>query len=125
ILAENRIEYLELKLAAAKLGVIVACQNWRLAPPELQHCLDLVEPRLILVSPRHAGLLAKVDTRGLPVLTYGDDVEARLAAAAPEEPAVEVDPEAGLVILYTSGTTGLPKGALVSHRAEVARSLVL
>src|SRR5262245_63281348 len=39
ILSENRLEYLELFLAAAWLGAIVACQNWRLAPPELAHCL--------------------------------------------------------------------------------------
>ena len=54
ILSENRLEYLELFLAAAWLGAIVACQNWRLAPPELAHCLRLVEPEVMIVSPRHA-----------------------------------------------------------------------
>jgi fatty-acyl-CoA synthase len=54
ILSENRLEYLELFLAAAWIGAIVACQNWRLAAPELVHCLTLVEPEAILVSPRHA-----------------------------------------------------------------------
>src|SRR5687767_8739493 len=39
VLAENRLEILELLLAAARLGAIVACQSWRLAPPELLHCL--------------------------------------------------------------------------------------
>src|SRR3990172_13263509 len=56
ILSENRIEYLELELAAATLGAIAACQNWRLAPPELQHCISLVAPRVIVVSPRHRAL---------------------------------------------------------------------
>ena len=42
LLSENRPEYLELQLAAATLGVILACQNWRQADPELQHCIRLV-----------------------------------------------------------------------------------
>jgi fatty-acyl-CoA synthase len=65
ILSENRVEYLEAFLAASRLGAIVACQNWRLAPPELEHCLDLVAPKLLLASPRHAERLA---TRPEPVL---------------------------------------------------------
>src|ERR1700691_1638155 len=52
LLSENRTEVLEVFLAAARLGAIVACQNWRLAPPELAHCLDLVEPACVIVSPR-------------------------------------------------------------------------
>ena len=59
ILSENRLEYLELFLAAAWIGAIVACQNWRLAPPELAHCLALVEPDAMLVSPRHGDRLAR------------------------------------------------------------------
>ena len=59
ILSENRLEYLELYIAAARIGAIVACQNWRLATPELQHCMRLVEPVLTLVSRRFAGALAE------------------------------------------------------------------
>lgn len=45
VLSENRHEYIELELAAAKLGAIVACQNWRLSKDELSGCLALAEPR--------------------------------------------------------------------------------
>lgn len=123
LLSENRTEYLEVFLAAARLGAIVACQNWRLAPPELAHCIDLVDPACTVVSPRWADKLAALGRTASLVL--GDDYE-RAIAAAPELGAHdEVDPEDALLILYTSGTTGLPKGAVLSHRAEVARNLVI
>jgi acyl-CoA synthetase (AMP-forming)/AMP-acid ligase II len=124
ILSENRAEYLEVHLAAAKLGAIVACQNWRLAPPELEHCINLVAPRVVFMSPRHAGLLAAIKRDDATRIAFGSEYEAALAVADPSPIDRDVDPEDGLFILYTSGTTGLPKGAVVSHRAEFARALL-
>jgi fatty-acyl-CoA synthase len=124
LLSENRGEYLEVFLAAARLGAIVACQNGRLAPPELARCIDLVEPACLVVSPRHAEALASLE-RGEPVVVLGDDYERRLTQAPEHTPDDDVDPEDALLILYTSGTTGLPKGAVLSHRAEIARNLVV
>ncbi|MEO8702639.1 MAG: AMP-binding protein [Kofleriaceae bacterium] len=115
LLSENRSEVLEVMLAAARLGAIVACQNWRLAPPERAHCIELVAPRLAIASPRFASTE--------PVV-FGEAYEDTLAAAADTHVAPEVDPEDALVILYTSGTTGLPKGATISHRAQIIRNLV-
>ncbi|MCZ6774678.1 MAG: AMP-binding protein, partial [Proteobacteria bacterium] len=126
LLSENRIEYFELELAAAKLGAILACQNWRLAPPELCHCIDLVEPKVVITSPRHRDLLAAAGIADGPInLELGTEFEARMADADPAEPIIAAEPEDGLFILYTSGTTGLPKGAVLSHRAEIARFVVL
>ncbi len=122
VLSENRPEMLELFVAAARLGAIVACQSWRLAPPELAHCLAIVEPTVILASERYA---ATVPEEAAPHrLVFGRAFEARLAATQPQVDVVDVDPEAPLLILYTSGTTGLPKGAVLSHRAEIARNAV-
>ena len=123
ILAENRLEYLELELAAAALGAIVPCLNWRLAGAELEHCIRLTEPKILLVSARFAAALAQI-AHGVPqVVVLEDDYERWLADSSEAPTAGEVSPEAGLVILYTSGTTGLPKGALISQRAMVARAL--
>ncbi len=72
ILSENRLEYLELLLAAARLGAIVACQNWRLATPELAHCLDLVAPQTVLASPRHEDRLKALDRPVPEPIVFGE-----------------------------------------------------
>ncbi len=124
ILSENRIEYLELEIAAARLGAIVACLNWRLADDELVHCIRLVTPTMVVVSPRYSPTLARLAHGVGCVVTLGDDFERRCAAASADDALEPPDPESGLVILYTSGTTGLPKGALISQRAMIARAQV-
>ncbi|TFZ08818.1 class I adenylate-forming enzyme family protein [Ramlibacter humi] len=122
--SENRLEYVELELAAAWLGLIVACLNWRLSAQEQRHCIQLVSPSACFVSPRYAAALAALEMQLPNVRTFGADFDGWRDAAAPIEPDAKVQPEDGLVILYTSGTTGLPKGALVSQRAMLARAMV-
>ena len=61
LLARNCVEYLEVALACAKIGTIVAARNWRLADRELAHCLALVPPRLIIHDPAMAAVLARLD----------------------------------------------------------------
>jgi fatty-acyl-CoA synthase len=125
VLSENRCEYVEVELAAATLGVITACQNWRQADRELTHCIRAVEPKLIFVSERYTPSLARID-HGVPrMIVFGEEYESALARAnSTSEPPQLAEPEDGLIILYTSGTTGLPKGAVISHRAMVARTLI-
>lgn len=124
ILSENRTEYLELELAAAKMGAIVSALNWRLTPDELQYCIQLTEPRVILVSERYRETLDGIDHGADATVTLGGEYEAILQRADASEPADAASPEDGLIILYTSGTTGAPKGALISHRAMIARSQI-
>ena len=121
ILSENRGEYIEAVLAAAKLGAILCALNWRLTRDELAHCVALVEPVVTLVSPRFQQAHAALGGSSAATITLGADYETRLAAAMPTEPPEVALPEDGLLILYTSGTTGMPKGALISHRAQLAR----
>ncbi len=125
ILSENRSEYIEVQLAGAKLAAINACQNWRLSPMELRHCIELVSPKVLLVSPRHAGKLSEVALAGIEVIAFGPDWERRLTTANAQECPNVAEPEDPLLILYTSGTTGLPKGAILTHRCELARAMVV
>ena len=124
ILSENRSEFLEAAFACAKLGAILCALNWRLADPELEHCVKLTTSMIALVSPQFAPNLGRIAHGAEIVVEFGVDYEGRLANAPDTEPVCQAHPEDGLYILYTSGTTGLPKGALISHRAEIARMQV-
>ncbi|MGE4336952.1 MAG: class I adenylate-forming enzyme family protein [Pigmentiphaga sp.] len=121
MLSENRSEYVEMMLAAALLGATAACQNWRLTPAELSHCVAVIRPKLIMVSERFAPVLQQLPA--ISVFSLGAEYEYALARAASAPPSAG-QAEDGLLILYTSGTTGLPKAAVISQRALLARSYI-
>ncbi|MDP3137028.1 MAG: class I adenylate-forming enzyme family protein, partial [Burkholderiaceae bacterium] len=123
VLAENSHVYVELLFAAARVGAIIAALNWRLGSVELRHCVDLVEPRMLVVSAR---MKDKADALQIPCerLPIGPELEQALLQMPAKAVEAPVAPEDGLLIVYTSGTTGLPKGALISHRAMLARLAV-
>ncbi|HTF48284.1 MAG TPA: class I adenylate-forming enzyme family protein [Pseudonocardia sp.] len=124
VLSENRTEYLEIILAAARLGAVVACQSTRSSDAELEAGLELVEPQLTICSPRlHERFGPVLRAQSEQVLVMGVRYEQALASATPWASAAQASPEDILVIIYTSGTTGRPKGACISHRAEIARSM--
>ncbi|MBT6276683.1 MAG: AMP-binding protein, partial [Chromatiales bacterium] len=110
--------------AAAKAGVIVAALNWRLGDRELRHCIELVSPRLLITTETLSENLDRLNVGSVQRVVIGAEYEAMLANATSDYPDLTVDSEDGLVILYTSGTTGLPKGALISHRAMIARGML-
>ncbi|WP_181805485.1 acyl-CoA synthetase [Streptomyces shenzhenensis] len=116
-LGPNHPAYLETLFAAGTLGAVFVPLNTRLAGPEIAYQLADSGAKALLYSPSHAGLVA-----GLPgtsdVRTYvevGAEYEELLAAAA-EDPIDEpVVPDDTCIIMYTSGTTGRPKGAMLTH----------
>jgi fatty-acyl-CoA synthase len=124
LLSHNRPEYLEIELAAAHLGIITACLNWRLSKRELTYCIELVSPKLLIAETELAANLHGFTAGSDKIVTLGEDYERQLRSQSGDALPSAAMPEDGLVILYTSGTTGLPKGAVISHRAMIARALV-
>jgi acyl-CoA synthetase (AMP-forming)/AMP-acid ligase II len=124
VLSENRPECLELTLAAARIGAVVACQNWRLTSEEIGACVRLVDPSLAFVSPKYEGQREALALPEDRCIVFGEHYEAVLGAGSRHELSDAVDPEDALLLLYTSGTTGRPKAAVISHRAEVIRNMV-
>ena len=122
LLSRNCAAYIETELAAATIGAVSVNLNWRFSEEELRHGLELTGPRFVVAGP---DLVDGLHAAGrAPDLVIGPDYEAALAGSGPAPAPVQVAPEDGLVIIFTSGTTGLPKGALISHRAMLCRALI-
>lgn len=126
ILAHNSVVYLDLFYGLAKIGAIFAPLNWRLVARELSYIVNDCEPRVLLVGPEFVPVAEELraQTHVEHWLTVEDAAmegtrpyEEGAAAASPTEPArPPMGSETPYAILYTSGTTGAPKGAIIPHR---------
>ncbi|MGE5690159.1 MAG: acyl-CoA synthetase [Pseudomonadota bacterium] len=104
-LTGNSPEHVALFFACAKLGAILLPLSWRLSAPELRYQLDDAEPALFLAEPEQAALAEAT----------GHPYETELAAPSPGVELEEPEDDDPLLLVYTSGTTGRPKGALLTH----------
>ena len=107
ILDKNSDEYYELMVAATKAGAIATPINWRLTAPEVAKIAGDAQPALMVTGQEFKPV---ADEAGYPGITFGD------LPRRPGAPDLRRDAE-DLVAwqLYTSGTTGLPKGAMLTH----------
>jgi fatty-acyl-CoA synthase len=106
-------------VACARLGAIFLPLNFRLAVPELQQVLDDAQPRLLVHDTHHANTARDLHCADLQH-THHDTLIASASARGLSLPVVHSD--APLLLVYTSGTTGLPKGAVHTQAALLANA---
>jgi acyl-CoA synthetase (AMP-forming)/AMP-acid ligase II len=127
ILATNCVEYFEVYFAAARAGLIAQGLNWRLAGDELARIIDSVEPVAFICDGDFAAQAEQLQGRlDIPIwLSFGEKGDGSYdeyveAGARREQPLDAGDPDRGILIVYTGGTTGEAKGALHTDRGCVA-----
>jgi long-chain acyl-CoA synthetase len=124
VLDQNSDRYFEILFGAAKIGAAIVSVNWRLAPPEIAYILADAGTDVIFVGEAFAGLL----TTALPALERSSKVividgvandwlnyGTWMASQSNAEPGFVGSPHDTIVQMYTSGTTGHPKGVQLSH----------
>nr|WP_241383973.1 class I adenylate-forming enzyme family protein [Rhodococcus sp. CH91] len=121
VLAANSPEWIITFWATQCLGAITVGLNSWWTPAEIAYGVELVEPKVIVTDAKRAELLAAADVSGFDLLTIEREVPRIIAERAGAElPLAEVEEDDPAVILFTSGTSGRPKGALHSHRNVLA-----
>jgi acyl-CoA synthetase (AMP-forming)/AMP-acid ligase II len=136
VLAYNCLEWAEIYAAAAKAGVIVVPVNFRLVAAEVAFIVEDCEARALIAQDGLHEVVEEIRDRlpvpGVNLVHFGSarpptgwqGYEAALARAADSEPDMPVSAHEPWMLMYTSGTTGNPKGVVRSHRAGALLSLV-
>jgi fatty-acyl-CoA synthase len=119
VLTCNRIEFFELLFGCAKLGAILVPLNWRMPPAELDGLIADAEPALLVHGAGEAAA-ARALAAPPPAIDFDRDYEALLAAASGRAWRPRWPAGATWYLLYTSGTTGRPKGVIYTFRMALA-----
>ncbi len=134
LLAYNCIEWMEMYVALARAGLVAVPINFRLTAPEIAYIASHCEARAFIVQQELTDRVDSIRVElaierhayisiGTPANTGWQDYEALIAAAGSDEPAQAVRPADPCALMYTSGTTGRPKGAIRSHEGNTLIAL--
>lgn len=132
-LMQNRQELLEVFFAAAKIGAVNVPINIRIAPREMAYILDNADVKYLIVEDIFIGQIEQVRSElsqvtGYIVVGKSDAAgylpyENVLLSGSPERPEVWLQDDEDAFILYTAGTTGKPKGAVLTHKSILAHTM--
>lgn len=129
LLADNTHEWIEMYFAPAKAGATFAPVNASAPPNEMEYVLGYIAPKVIVLQPRFVDMIQLMKNRLPSVKSYivmgGVDVsgmenyERLIEEDSKEDPDIQVDPLDTALIIFTGGTTGMPRGAMHTHRGCV------
>jgi fatty-acyl-CoA synthase len=132
VLAMNCVEYLDVWMACGRIGAILQNLNWRLTSEELSRLINDAEPTVLIYGDdfiesvaafRQTGSIQHFVAFGRKATESDHQFAERNTFSATETAEVALDWDDPWVICYTGGTTGLPKGAILSHRAMVMNAV--
>jgi fatty-acyl-CoA synthase len=124
ILCRNRIEFFELLFACARTGAVLVPLNWRMPPAELDMLIADAEPTLLFHGDEDAAAVAGL-CGDMPAVALDRDYEALLAECPPTAGRARWPLRATWYLLYTSGTTGRPKGVVYTFAMALANYVSL
>jgi fatty-acyl-CoA synthase len=120
ILCRNRIEFFEIMFACAKLGAILAPLNWRAPAAELAGLMADCTPKVLVYGREDAATAAALPS--VPRIGLDHDYELSLADAAPLQTDRRWAGDATWFLMYTSGTTGQPKGVIQTYQMSAVNA---
>ncbi|SDC05799.1 long-chain-fatty-acid--CoA ligase [Nocardioides lianchengensis] len=131
-LDKNHPACVEISLGAGSLGAANAIINWRLAGDEIDYAVNDSGARVLVVGTELVPAIERIRDRLTQVETIievtpdgaeGDAYEAFLAAATPVGRSADVEPDDVCLVMYSSGTTGRPKGVMLTHTNMVEHTV--